>query len=167
MKALFTGHSVRQYKNQLVEAEKIELLLKAAMAAPTAGNQREWEFIVVTDPELLKKVAKASPYAGCAAKAPLAIIPVANMNKARFPENWEQDLGAAMENILIEAVHLGLGGVWLGIAPLEDRMTPLMELFDLPEGVYPYAIASIGYPLTDELNDGRDYDLSLVHYNSY
>ena len=52
MKELFTRHSVRQYADKPVEEEKINTLLKAAMAAPTAGNQREWEFVVVTDPEV-------------------------------------------------------------------------------------------------------------------
>lgn len=167
MNEIFLRHSVRRFSDLPVESEKIEKLLKAAMAAPTAGNQREWEFIVVTDPELLEKVSQASPYARCTATAPLAIIPVANLQTARFPENWEQDLGAAMENILLEAVHLKLGGVWLGIAPLEDRMNQISKIFDLPVHIKPYAIATLGYPLAFPAEDGRDYDFSLVHYNGY
>ena len=69
MKEIFTRHSVRRYEDRPVEQEKIELLLKAAMAAPTAGDQKEWEFVVVTDPDTKKAVSKASPYAGCAAGA--------------------------------------------------------------------------------------------------
>lgn len=129
MDNLFMRHSVRRFKNTEVEPEKIEKLVKAGMAAPTAGNQQESRFIVVTDRDLLEKLSKCSPYAGCAAKAPLAIVPVADLNGAKFPEFWQQDLAAAMENILVEAVSLDLGGVWLGAAPLEERTDYLTEMF--------------------------------------
>ena len=167
MKEIFTRHSVRRYEDRPVEKEKIELLLKAAMAAPTAGDQKEWEFVVVTDPEIKKAVAKASPYAGCAANAGVVIVVAANMQKPMFPELWQQDLGTAMENILLEAVHLDLGGVWLSVAPYEDRMTNVAKALGMPDHVYPYAIASIGYPLKPMSVDGRNYDMSLVHYDRY
>ncbi|MGI6109776.1 MAG: nitroreductase family protein [Eubacteriaceae bacterium] len=167
MNPLFIRHSVRRFKSTEVESEKIEKLVKAAMAAPTAGNQQEWEFIVVTDQKILEELSACSPFAGCAAKAPLAIVPVADLRNAKFPECWQQDLGAAMENILIEAVELGLGGVWLGMAPLEERMEKMTKLFKLPEGVKPFAVAALGYPEKKPIADGRVYNMDKVHYNQF
>jgi nitroreductase len=167
MNALFTRHSVRQYADRPVEEEKIETLIKAAMAAPTAGNQQEWEFVVVTDPEVKKQAAAASPYAGCAAKAGVLIVPVGDPTTCRFPECFDADMAAAMENILLEAVHLDLGGVWLAIAPFEDRIQNLQKALDIPKNVVPFAIASIGYPAQPNREDGRDYDFSKVHRDRY
>jgi nitroreductase len=167
MNALFTRHSVRQYTDRPVEEEKIETLIKAAMAAPTAGNQQEWEFVVVTDPEVKKQAAAASPYAGCAAKAGVLIVPVGDPTTCRFPDCFDADMAAAMENILLEAVHLDLGGVWLAIAPFEDRIQNLQKALDIPKNVVPFAIASIGYPAQPNREDGRDYDFSKVHRDRY
>jgi nitroreductase len=167
MQALFTRHSVRQYADKPVEDKKIETLLKAAMAAPTAGNQREWEFVVITDPEVKKQVAAASPYAGCAAKAGVLIVPVGDPASCRFPECFDADMAAAMENILIEAVHLELGGVWLAIAPFKDRIANAQKALGLPENLIPFAVASIGYPAVPKAEDGRDYDFAKVHRDRY
>ena len=167
MKELFTRHSVRQYADKPVEEEKINTLLKAAMAAPTAGNQREWEFVVVTDPEVKKQAASASPYAGCAAKAGALIVPVGDPASCRFPECFDADMAAAMENILLEAVHLDLGAVWLAIAPFKDRIAGLQQALGLPENVIPFAIASLGYPASPKAEDGRNYDFSRVHRDRY
>ena len=167
MQALFTRHSVRQYAYKPVEDKKIETLLKAAMAAPTAGNQREWEFVVITDPEVKKQVAAASPYAGCAAKAGVLIVPVGDQATCRFPDCFDADMSAAMENILLEAVHLDLGGVWLAIAPFQDRIANAQKALGLPDNVIPYAIASIGYPAVPKAEDGRSYDFSKVHRDQY
>jgi len=166
MREILARKSVRSFIDQTVETEKIEQLLHAAMAAPTAGNQREWEFIVVTDQAMLQKLANASPHSGCTAKAPLAIVGLANMKNLRAPDYWEQDLGAAMENILIEAVHIGLGGVWLGIAPLPERMKYLSDVFSLPDYVKPFAILALGYPDKEILSSDRYYP-EKIHYNQY
>lgn len=166
MKEIFIRRSIRTYKDALVEKEKIDKLLRAAMQAPSAGNQQPWEFIVVQDKDLLNKLSGISPYSKMLAKAPLAIVMLANKNIFRIPEKWQQDMGAATENLLLEAVHLGLGGVWLGVAPVEDRMNAISEIFNLPENILPFAIVSIGYPETEQKFVDR-YDASRVHYDGY
>jgi nitroreductase len=168
MQSLFTRHSVRQFKNQPIEAERLETLVKAAMAAPTAGNQQEWEFIIVTDRDLLTRLAAASPYAGCTAKAAAAIVILAKTVGSRFPEMWQQDCSAAAENILLEANHLGLGGVWLGIAPFEDRMQRVRDVFHLGDEILPFTIIPLGYPVEPlPPADDRTYDMRKVHYNAF
>lgn len=166
MNSIFTRTSVRKFENRPVEEEKVRKLLSAAMAAPTAGNQREYEFVVVDDPAILKELAAVSPYAGPAGKAPMAIVPLGNPQLCRFTDYIPQDLGAASQNILLEAVGLGLGAVWLGIAPLTDRMEKVATILGIPEGIVPFAIIPVGYPAEQRQAADR-YEATKVHYNHY
>jgi len=166
MEEIFRRKSVRDFTEQKVEEEKIEKLLRAAMSAPTAANQREWEFIVVTDQALLDKLAVASPYSRPVGKSALTIVLLGNLKNMVFPQCWEQDMGACAENILLEAVHLGLGGVWLAVAPEENRMMNVEAIFSLPEDVRPFAMIALGYAKEDVPQKDR-YEPQRVHYNEY
>ena len=75
MNEIFKRISVRKFEDRPVEQEKIEQILKAAMAAPSAGNQQPWEYYVVRDRETILALSKCSPYSGCAANAPAVIVP--------------------------------------------------------------------------------------------
>ena len=166
MNSIFKRKSIRKYEGRPVEQEKIHLLLKAAMAAPTARNQREWEFVVVTDRGVLQELSQASPYAKPTAGAPLAIVPVANTERMNGTAYLEQDLGAAVENILIEVEELGLGAVWMGIMPREERMAKVAEVLRLPDHIVPFAIVAVGYP-AEAKEAGDRYEEDRVHYNRY
>jgi nitroreductase len=167
MEVIFNRRSVRKYKDQPVEKEKIEKLLRAAMQAPSAGNQQPWEFIVVQDKENLRQLSEASQYSKLVANSPVAFVLLANGSELRFPGNWEQDMGAAAENILLEAVELGLGGVWIGIAPEEDRMNYVKKMFNLNDNLKPFCIISIGYPDGQENKFVDRFDESRIHYEKY
>ncbi len=168
MKSIFNRRSIRKYKKKLVEKDKIYSLLKAAMQAPSAGNQQPWEFLVVQEKKNLIKLSEMSPYAQLIAEAPLAFVLFANEQRIKFPENWQQDMSAATENILLQAVELDLGAVWLGVAPLEDRMKYLKEIFDLPDNIKPFAVISIGYPDDSTKNKFIDrYDQSRIHFEKF
>ena len=166
MNEIFNRASVRVFKDAPVEKEKIEMLLKAAMQAPSAGNQRPWEFIVVEDKKTLEQLSETAPYAKFVAKVPAAIVALGNTDEMRFPEHWEQDLGAACENILLEAVSQELGAVWLGVAPLKERMDHITEVFDLPDNIRPYAIIPFGYAKRPYEVEER-YDAGRVHFEKY
>lgn len=166
MNEIFNRASVRVFKDAPVEKEKIEMLLKAAMQAPSAGNQRPWEFIVVEDKKTLEQLSETDPYAKFVAKVPAAIVALGNTNEMRFPEHWEQDLGAACENILLEAVSQELGAVWLGVAPLKERMDHITKVFDLPDNIRPYAIIPFGYAKRPYEVEER-YDADRVHFEEY
>lgn len=166
MNNIFKRKSIRKYLDKPVEQEKIELMLKAGMQAPSAANQQPWEFLVVTDKEKLQQLSEMSPYAKPLANAAVAFILIGNLAKAHFPGSWQQDLAAASENILLEATDLGLGGVWLGTAPEQDRMDYISKLFSLPEDLKPFSVLSIGYPDEAQTIVER-YDPTRVHYNKY
>lgn len=161
MNAIFNRTSVRKYQEKEVEAEKIELLLRAAMAAPSAANQQPWEFYVIKNKEILEKLSSFSPYAGCTKEATVAII-TCYRKDVMLPAYAEIDLSACTENILLEAAELGLGGVWLGIAPEVDRMEKVKEIVGIPDNVEAFAIIPIGYPLQEAAKKER-YDETRVH----
>lgn len=75
MNSIFKRVSIRKYQDKPVEQEKIERMLRAAMAAPSACNQQPWEFYVATDKEVIGKLADSSPFAGCAKNAPVVFVP--------------------------------------------------------------------------------------------
>jgi nitroreductase len=162
MSAIFKRTSVRKFENKEVEGSKIDLLLKAAMAAPSAANQQPWEFFVVKKKDTLSALAKCSPYGGCIADAAIAIVPVYR-KETMLPEFAEIDLSIATENILLEATELDLGAVWIGIAPLKDRMDNVCKALNIPDHLVPFAIVPIGYPAGEAKQQNR-FDAERVHF---
>jgi nitroreductase len=162
MKEIFERTSVRSYMTKRVEDEKIQALLKAAMAAPSAGNQQPWEIYVVKNKETIQSLAKVSPYAGCAAKAPVVLVPCYRSRDLLFPEYAQIDLSIACENILLEAVSQNLGAVWLGIAPIRERMEKTAEVLNLPDHLKAFALLPVGYPAKQEKPQNR-FDLERIH----
>ena len=164
-----TRVSVRSYLDKPVEDAKIEQLLRAGMAAPSAMNKQPWHFVVVTDKQQLAALAKANPYAGMAAKAPLAIVVCGDMNKAlsgKAREFWVQDCSAATENILLAANAMGLGAVWTGTYPSEERVKAVSKVLQLPKKLVPLNTIVIGYP--DGENTPKDkWKPANVSYNFY
>ena len=163
MEPIFHRISVRRYEKRPVEQEKITQILKAAMAAPSAGNQKPCEFFIVTDSSLLQQLAKVSPYAGCVRNAPVAIVAAYRTEGLKYPEYAEIDSSIAVEHIWLETDRLGLGGVWLGIAPIEDRMEKTEKLLGMRAGLRAFAIFPLGYPAESRPQEDR-WDESRVHY---
>ena len=164
MEEIIKRVSIREYLDKEIEKEKVEKLLLAGQVAPSARNQRPWEFIVCDDKELLNEISSRCKNHYMAKDASLAIIVLGNKNKEKSPMYTYQDLSAATENILLEATHLGLGSVWLGVAPNEERMTNLKEIFNLTDDYFAFSIIVIGYPKNKVIKE-RKYDDSLVHHN--
>ncbi|MDO4317611.1 MAG: nitroreductase family protein [Lachnospiraceae bacterium] len=162
MNGIFHRTSIRKYREGKVENEKVERLLRAAMAAPSACNQQPWEYYVVTDRQKLEALAASSPYAGCTKGAPLAFV-ACYREACTAPEYAQIDLSASVENLLLEADAQGLGAVWLGIAPIAERMERVAEILELPEGLKAFAIIPCGYPAEEKQQQNR-YDVSRVHF---
>ena len=164
--AIMTRRSIRRFTEMPVPEPLVETMLRAAMAAPSAGNQQSWRFVVVTERERLSVLAQTSPFAGPLAAAPLAIVVCGETADARHPGYWVQDCAAAMENLLLAAHASGLGAVWLGYHPDDRRVERLSIELDLPETVVPLGIAAIGYP--DEAKPSTDrYEPVYVHRETW
>lgn len=167
MNELFNRVSVRDFMDGRVENDKVDLMMKAAMHAPSARNQRAWEFIVVDDRRLLAELSKATPYAGPVGRAPMAIVILGNRDNMVSPQMWEQDLAACTENLLLAATSVGLGTVWIGVAPMRERMNAVADIFDLTENLMPFALVAVGYPKEKPEPHTDRYDPSRVHHNGY
>jgi nitroreductase len=143
---LLTRRAVREFPPEPVSEEQIHTLLNAAMHAPSACNQQPWHFIVVTRRERLDEIAGVHPYAQMLKQALLAVIVCGDLSLETCPGNWAVDCSAAMENLLLAAHAIGLGGVWVGIYPGEERMRDFRLLLGLPKFVMPLSLAAIGHP---------------------
>ena len=160
--------SIRSYQDRPVEQDKIEKLLRAGMAAPSAVDKRPWHFIVVTDKQVLNGLAQANPNAGMAARAPLAIVVCGDKTKAltRVPDYWVQDASAATQNILLAAQGMGLGAVWTGTYPVTDRVEKVAAALNLPEHIVPFCTIVIGYP--EKYQAPKDkWDEGNISYKTY
>lgn len=159
---IFHRVSIRKYKSDAVEPEKVKMILQAAMAAPSACNQQPWEYYVVTDKETIQELSAASPYAKCAADAPVVFVPCYRKTGVA-PEYFEIDMSASVENLLLEADELGLGTVWMGIAPGKERMDAVRKVLDIPAALEPFALVPCGYPAEEKVQEDR-FDEARVHY---
>ena len=166
MKAILERRSIRKYTDEKIAIEDIKEILKAAMQAPSAGNSQPWEFIVVDDKELFERVKKVHKYSFMLSSASHGIVVCATPDKEIHKGYWPQDCAAAVENMLIKAQDMGIGAVWLGIYPEEDRVVGLREIFNIDENIVPFAIVSLGYPDEEKKFDDR-YDEAKIHYNMY
>lgn len=155
--------SIRRYTNQPIEEEKIKALLKAAMRAPTAQNRQEWRFLVVQDRESLDNIALFSPYTGMMKQAQAAIIVLGDREVTPIDAYIYVDCAAAIQNILLEGVHLGLGTCWCAIGPNEERIEAFRNYFNFLNTYLPVAVIAIGYP--DETKPLIDrYDENKIIY---
>jgi nitroreductase len=146
MEAILTRRSVRKYTDREVPDTVVTDLLRAAMAAPSAQNQQPWQFVVVRDRGLLESLAAAHPYGGMTRDAQVAIVVCGDLTREKSPGFWVQDCAAATENLLIAANAAGLGAVWTGIYPREERVARVGAILGLPDHIVPLAVVPIGYP---------------------
>lgn len=166
---IMTRTSVRAYSDRAVGEETVDTLLRAAMAAPTAGNKQPWRFVVVDDKATLQTISEDFNTMIMAKDAQLAVIMCGDVT-ATFPgegrDYWVQDVSAASENLLLAAHAMGLGAVWCGIYPLQERVAQFSKMFGLPSGIIPMACICIGYP-AGETTPKDKWHPEYIHYNSW
>jgi len=165
---IMTRTSIRQFTDQPVEQEKIDILLKAAMAAPTAVNLQPWHFIVITDKKTIGLLSGKQP-----TNAPLLIALCGDTDKTMMPDGktklpdfWVEDVSAATENLLLAAHALGLGAVWTGVYPAMDRTAEVANILNCPLNIVPVAVVRVGYP--DEAPEPKNkFKEENVSYNKF
>lgn len=166
MEAILTRRSIRDYVEGEINQDQIKQMLLAAMSAPSAGDQQPWQFIVVNEPETRQAIADFLPNGKMAARAAVAIVVCGDLNEEKNVGYWVQDCSAATQNLLLAAHALGLGAVWLGVHPRQEREDNIRRLLKLPEHVIPLCVVAVGYPAKegkalDRYREGR------VHYNQW
>ncbi len=166
---IMTRVSVRQFTTEKPSDEQIDVLLRAAMAAPSAVNKQPWGFLVVDDPELLQKIGEQFPNSRVQNNAQVAIVPCGDLTLAlegEAQDYWIQDVSAAVENLLLAAHSMGLGAVWTGLTPIKARAQQAADLLGLPEHIVPLCIIPVGYP-AEQPEVKNKYKEENIHYNKW
>ena len=163
MNNIYHRVSIRKYKDCPVEKDKLLQILKAGMQAPNACNQQPWEFYVVTDKETIQKLSQITPYAGCAAKAPVIIVPVYRTEGLPALPMVAIDMGMALENIWLETDALGLAGVCIGISPIQEWMDQARQILGITENLSVFSLFALGYPDEERTQQDR-FDRSRIHF---
>ena len=159
IETILARRSIRRYTGEPVSEGDVKTLLEAAMAAPSASNNRPWHFVVVTARETLNALAEAHPYGKMLAQATLCIVVCGDPT---ISDSWEQDCSAAIENLLLAVAALDLGAVWLGAHPRENRVAFTQRILLIPENIIPVNLVSIGHP-AEEKEPRTQYNEARVH----
>lgn len=163
LEAIFTRRSIRRYTKEPIAKEVIQRLLEAGMSAPSACDFQPWHLIVIDDRKILDEIPSFHKHAGMLSEAPLAILVCGEPDTSRY---WQQDCAAVSQNILLAAHALGLGAVWLGLYPREQRTQPVQKLLGIPEAVTPLSLIAIGYPAEEKTPQGK-FQAGKAHYNKW
>lgn len=159
--------SIRKFTDQPVEKEKLIDLIKAGMSGPSAMNAQPWEFVIITEAEILAKFRAALMFAKMEAPAAICVLGSSRKQKGLSGEKfWVQDCSAATENILLAATAMGLGSVWIGVHPVYLFEQQVKNILNLPAGVKPLNLIYIGYP-AEEKEPRTQYDETRVHWGAF
>lgn len=167
MDALCSRRSVRKYSEKTVPEESLREILEAAMSAPSAGNQQPWHFIVINDRKLLDLIPEFHPHSLMCREAQLAVLVCGDPSLEKHVGYWVQDCSAATENLLLSIHALGLGGVWVGVYPREERVRGFRKLLNMPEHVVPFALIPIGHPAEQKPPRPDRYNQARIHTNTW
>ena len=166
IEAILTRRSIRQFRDEPVAEDLIETVLRAAMAAPSAGNEQPWQFVLIDDRAILDVIPTVHPHAQMAAEAPLATVVCGDRTREKYEGFWVHDCSAAVENLLLAAHGSGLGAVWCGVHPNVERETAVSDFLKLPDGVVPLALLVLGHP-AEEKPPSERFDSSRAHRNGW
>jgi nitroreductase len=166
IEAILSRRSIRKYTTANITDEQINIILKAAMYAPSAVNKQPWHFVVFRNCNSIKQIIEVHPNASMLAGASAAIM-------LCFDEHLQHDAGygpvdcaAAMQNMLLAAHDMGLGSVWVGLYPRANRMEAVQRIFSLPEHVKGFAIVSLGYPAETKGQPDR-FNQARIHHEKW
>jgi nitroreductase len=162
--------SIRKFKKQSIPETTITQLLEAASYAPSAGNIQPWEFVIVRNPTIKKKLAEAAQNQAYVEEAPTIIVVCADEKRASLGYGTRgrtlyclQDTAAATQNILLTAHSLGLGTCWIGSFNEDEAK----EALNAPEGIRPVAMIPLGYPDETPRHRSRKLLSQVTRYDRF
>lgn len=164
MENILSRSSVRSFTTKKLPTTQIKSLLAAARAAPSANNVKPWDFVVVDVPQLLQQLADFHPHARALRTAPAAIVVCGQHQADKY---WPLACAAATQNMLLAAHALGLGGVWLGLYPVEERSVFVQQLLGLPQALCAFALVAVGHPNPDDLTEKLREGPGPLHRNQW
>jgi nitroreductase len=160
--AIFFRRSITKYTDQPAPGEMVNELLKAAMAAPSAGNAQACQYIVLRDRSLLGAIPKFHSYSAMLKYVAVAILVCGDLNRETYEGYWVQDSSAATQNPLLAATAKGLGAVWTGVYPREDRVAGMRSSRDFRSTRSPCRLSPSAFRRNSRGRADR-FDASRVH----
>jgi nitroreductase len=163
--------SIRKYEGRPVEEEKLDIIIEAALRAPSSMGRDPWEFIIVNDKKLLEKLSEAKPQGSSFLKdASLGIVVCADKNKN---DVWVEDTSIASTHIYLAAESLGLGACWIQLRKrnYSEEVTSgeyVASLLNLPDEMEVLSIIAIGYPAEEKAPHKKEnLKYERIHFNGY
>lgn len=166
MKEIFSRRSIRRFTGEPLAPGDLERLLRAAMNAPSACNEQPWEFVVLREQAVMQGVRGFQPYSAPLDTAACAVVVCGDTTRQQYDGFWVQDCSAAAENLLLEAEHLGLGAVWMGLYPVQPWVEAMQALLALPETVVPLGVIAVGHPAA-RVEPADRYRPERVHFDRW
>lgn len=170
LELLYKRRSIRKYKEQKVEKDKINKIAEAALLSPSGRRLRPWEFVIVDDEAKIKRLSDAKEHGSqLLAGAPLAIAVLGDEKV----DTWIEDCSIACTFIQLTAENLGLGSCWIQIRNRKDKEGIFSEdvvknILDIPSELRVEALIAIGYADEEKkAYEKSDLDYSKISYNSY
>ncbi len=163
IEAIKSRRTIRGYQPGPVSREQLEIIVDCGRLAPNALNEQVWEFTVVTEAEILRKLARLMPENGpFLADAPACIV----VSGARDHRSVYLDGAAATENMLLAIHALGLGGCW--IQAYETAYNgAVKELLDIPDNQTLVAIVSVGVPFDQVKTQPKRPLEEVLHWEKF
>lgn len=163
--------SIRNFENTAVEAEKIDFLVEAALRSPSSRGFNPWEFVVVTEPGVIKQLSKSKAHGSSwMENAPLAFVICGDPEKS---DVWVEDTSIATTFIHLAAASLGLGSCWIQIRERAHDDTKsaeayIQEVLNIPSRLKILSMIAIGYPGEEKAGHSKsDLQFEKVSYNGY
>lgn len=165
--AIMTRRSIRAFTDKPVGEPQLRALLAAAMNAPSAGDGRPWHFVVTTDRAQLDALADAVDAGNpMFRQAQAAILVCLDEALEKFKGFGPQDCACAAQNLQLAAHDLGLGTVWIAVVGIPPRVAGCRAVFDVPEGITPFALFPLGFP-AEQLPAESRFDDKKVHWQRW
>ena len=164
--AILNRRSIRHFTNEAVTDSLITEILKAAMYAPSAVNKQPWNFIVFRNKTTIKAITDEHPNASMLHQASAGILVCWDEHLQHDTGYGPVDCAAATQNILLSAFGLGLGSVWVGLYPRQQRMELARKVFDLPDHIKGFCIVALGYPAENRVNPQR-FNPEKIHFEKW
>jgi nitroreductase len=169
LNAILSRHSARRYAKKKVPLPLLKKIILAGMAAPSAGNEQPWHFIIMSDAKALSKMKEFNSYSKTGQEAPCGILICADLklqNYSGLEGLWIEDCAAAAENMFIEATALGLGAAWTAVHPMKERVEGYRKLLHFPKNIVPIVFMPIGYMAEKPAKENR-FKKERIHYGKW
>lgn len=166
LEAIFSRRSIRRYEKRDVPETTVNEIIRAGMSAPSAGNEQPWHFVVINERTLLDKIPFFHPHSKMLKEAAVAVLLCADLSLEKHKGYWVQDCSAATQNMLLAAHAQGLGAVWVGVYPREDRVAGFRNLLGIPGNIVPFSLIPMGFPAEGKPLEDR-YNRSRIHADGW